>query len=85
MNNLTIQFKELPETMLGFFTRINESEYIVLNDKNNKQYQALAYLGCMYYYKQGSYVGKITIADIERENFEPITYARNKIQMMLGA
>jgi hypothetical protein len=85
MNNLTIKYKELPETMLGFFTRINESEYIVLNDKCNKQYQTLAYLGCMYYHKQGSYVGKITIADIERENFEPITYARNKIQMMLGA
>lgn len=85
MNNLTIKYKELPETMLGFFTKINESEYIVLNDKSTKQYQTLAYLGCMYYHKQGSYVGKITIADIERENFEPITYARNKIQMMLGA
>lgn len=84
MNNLTIQFKELPETMLGFFTKINDNEYIILNDKNNKQHQTLAYLGCMYYHKQGSYVGKITIADIERENFEPMQYAKNKIQMILG-
>lgn len=85
MNNLTIKYKELPETILGFYTKINEYEYIVLNDKAQLENQTLAYWCCMYYHKQGSCVGKITIADIERENFEPITYARNKIQMMLGA
>jgi hypothetical protein len=85
MNNLTIKYQELPEKMLGFFTRINESEYIVLNDKSTKQYQTLAYLGCMYYKEQGSFIGKITIEDIEKENFEPVQYAISKLQMSLGA
>lgn len=84
MNNLTIQYKELPETMLGFFTKINDNEYIVLNDKIKKEYQVLAYLGCMYYREQGAFVGKITIADVEKENFKPIQYAKDRIKTILG-
>ena len=84
MNNLTIQYKELPETMLGFFTKINDNEYIVLNDKIEKQFQVLAYLGCMYYKEQGSYVGKITLADLDKYDFEPIKYANDRIKTILG-
>ena len=80
MNNLNIKFKELPETILGFFTKINDIEYIVLNNKYEMKLQTLAYLGCMYYQKQGAAVGKITIADIEKEGFEPIEYAKNKLK-----
>ena len=84
MKNLTIQYKELPKTMLGFFTKINDNEYIVLNDKIEKHFQVLAYLGCMYYKEKGDYVGKITISDIEKENFEPIQYAKDRIKTILG-
>lgn len=84
MNNLTIQYKELPETMLGFFTKINDNEYIVLNDKIEKQFQVFAYLGCMYYREKGLYVGKITITDIEKDDFEPIQYAKDRIKEILG-
>ena len=75
-----MKFKELPEMILGFFTKINDIEYIVLNNKYEMKLQTLAYLGCMYYQKQGAAVGKITIADIEKEGFEPIEYAKNKLK-----
>jgi hypothetical protein len=80
MNNLNIKFKELPEMILGFFTKINDIEYIVLNSKSEMKLQTFAYLGCMYYKKQGSVIGKITIADIEKQGFEPIEYAKNKLK-----
>ena len=85
MKNLTIKYNELPETILGFYTKIDEYEYIVLNDKTQLENQTLAYWCCMYYKKQGSHVGKVTISDIERENFEPMQYAKAKLQIMLGA
>lgn len=84
MNDLTIKIKELPNTILGFYTNINNCEYIILNDKSKEQQQLLAYLGCMYYKKQGCFGGKITIDDIDNENFEPIKYAKEKLKMILG-
>lgn len=85
MKNLTIKYTEMPEAILGFYTKINDYEYIILNNKTQKDYQALAYHGCMYYKNQGSNVGKITIEDIEKVNFEPIQYAKAKLQIMIGA
>ena len=76
---MSIKFKELPKAILGFFTKINDIEYIVLNNKYEMKLQTLAYLGCMYYKKQGALVGSITIADIEKEGFEPIEYAKNMV------
>ena len=80
MHNLNIKYKELPEMILGFFTKINDIEYIVLNSNSEMKLQTLAYLGCMYYQKQGAAVGKITTADIEKKDFEPIEYAKNKLK-----
>ena len=79
MNNLNIKYRELPEMILGFYTKINDMEYIVLNNKYEMKLQLLAYLGCMYYKKQGAAVGKITISDIEQDGFEPIEYAKDKL------
>lgn len=83
MKNLNIKFKELPKAILGFFTKINNIEYIILNNKYEMKLQTLAYLGCMYYKKQGYLVGKILITDIDKDTYAPIAYAKAKIKEYL--
>lgn len=83
MNNLNIKYKEMPNAIIGFYTQLNKIEFIVLNTYYKTSLQALAYLGCMYYKKQGCLVGKILITDIEKDTYAPIAYAKAKIKEYL--
>lgn len=77
-NDITVKFENMPSSILGFYVEINNKPYIVLNDILHADMHDFIYHAC-YYFKDKSYVGKITIADMEKDNFEPFIYARKMV------
>lgn len=81
-NDITVKFENMPSSILGFYVEINNKPYIVLNDILHTDMHDFIYHAC-YYYKDKTYVGKITIADMEKDNFEPFIYARKMCEKLV--
>jgi hypothetical protein len=79
MNNLNISQQELPVSVVAFYIEINETKNIIVNTKFDEYTQRLGFFGCLYYHCKGATVAQITAEDLNKENFEPIIYAKEKL------
>ena len=79
MNNFNITYQEIPVSIVAFYTKINDTKNIVVNTKYDEYTQRLGFFGCIYYACQGTVVAKITIEDINKQDFKPIVYAKEKV------
>ena len=73
--DITVKFENMPSSILGFYVKVHNTPYIVLNDILHTDMHDFIFHAC-YYFKDRYEVGKITIADMEKDDFEPFIYAR---------
>lgn len=80
MQNLTLKYEEMPKSIVAFYTKVLNNEYIILNSLHSHAKVFFAAYACLYYRENDFNVGKIELSDLKREDFEPIIYAKNKLK-----
>lgn len=80
MQNLTLKYEEMPKSIVAFYTKILNNEYIILNSLHSNAKVFFATYACLYYKENNYFVGKIELSDLKREDFEPIIYAKEKLK-----
>lgn len=82
MKKLSVVFKNLPQTVYGFFCEIepNEKYVIVINEDLDFPKMELTIYACMYYFDKK--VGLIGKKDFYDPNFEPILFAKKELKKL---
>ena len=80
MQNIILKYEEMPKSLVAFYTKISNNEYIVLNSLHSNAKLFFAAYACLYYKKNNYNVGKIELSDLEKDDFEPILYAKTKLK-----
>lgn len=73
--NINIKFENMPSSILGIYVKVLDKPYIILNEMLHKDMHEFIFYAC-YYFKDKYEVGKITVSDLEKQDFVPIMYAR---------
>lgn len=79
MNDIFLKYEEMPHTIAGFYTKIKDNEYIILNKLHNKKTLFLTAFSCLYYKDNGYNVGKVNVSDLHNPDFLPLQYAKELI------
>ena len=79
--NVTVKFENMPSSILGVYVEVFNTPYIILNEILHTDMHDFIFHAC--YYFKGRDVGKITIADMEKDNFEPFIYARKMCEKLV--
>ena len=73
--NINIKFENMPSSILGIYVKVLDKPYIILNEILHKDMHEFIFHAC-YYFKDRYDVGKITVSDLEKQDFMPFIYAR---------
>lgn len=80
MQKIILKYEEMPKSIVAFYTKILNNEYIVLNSFHSNAKVFFAAYACLYYKENNYNVGKIELSDLKKDNFEPIIYAKSKLK-----
>lgn len=83
MQNIILKYEEMPKSIVAFYTKILNNEYIILNSLHSNAKVFFAAYACLYYKENNYNAGKIELSDLKRDDFEPIIYAKNKLKDFL--
>lgn len=81
--NINIKFENMPSSILGIYIEVFNKPYIILNDILHKDMHEFIFHAC-YYFKDSYKVGKITVSDLEKEDFIPFIYARKMCDSLVS-
>ena len=73
--NITVKFENMPNSILGVYINVFNKPHIILNDILHEDMHEFIFYAC-YYFKDKYDTGKITVSDLEKQDFVPIMYAR---------
>lgn len=74
-HNITVKFENMPSSILGIYIKVFDKPYIILNEILHSDMHEFIFHAC-YYFKDRYDVGKITVSDLEKQDFMPFIYAR---------
>ena len=81
--NINVKFENMPSSILGVYINVFNKPYIILNDILHTDMHEFIFHSC-YYFKDRQEVGKITVSDLEKEDFMPFIYARKMSDRLVG-
>lgn len=73
--NITVKFENMPNSILGVYIKVFNKPYIILNEILHKDMHEFIFYAC-HYFKDKCDTGKITVSDLEKQDFLPTIYAR---------